>query len=65
MTEFVELILHAFTSTAIMDRRQVVAGTLVKANNITIPTSIITIINVQAAKYAVGMSRLENKKILR
>ena len=48
-----------------MDRRQVVAGTLVKGNNITIPTSIITMINVQAAKYAVGMSRLENKKKLR
>ena len=28
MTEFVELILHAFTLTAVMDRRQVVAGTL-------------------------------------
>ena len=65
MTEFVELILHAFTLTGVMDRRQVVAGTLVKGNNITIPTSIITMINVQAAKYAVGMSRLENKKKLR
>lgn len=65
MTEFVELILHAFPLTAIMDRRQVAAGTLVKANNITIPTSIITIINVQAAKYAVGICRLENKKNLR
>ena len=65
MTEFVELILHAFTSTAIMDRRQVVAGTLVKANNITKPTSAETIINVQAAKYAVGICRLESKKKLR
>ena len=65
MTEFVELILHAFTLTAVMDRRQVVAGTLVKANNITIPTSADTMINVQAAKYAVGIRRLENKKKLR
>ena len=65
MTEFVELILHAFKLTAVMDRRQVVAGTLVKANNITIPTSIITMINVQAAKYAVGIRRLENKRKLR
>ena len=65
MTEFVELILHAFTLTAVMDRRQVVAGTLVKGNSITIPTSIITMINVQAAKYAVGIRRLENKRKLR
>ena len=34
MTEFVELILLAFTLTALVDRRQVAAGTLVKANNI-------------------------------
>ena len=65
MTEFVELILHAFTLTAVMDRRQVAAGTLVKANNITTPTSAVTMINVQAAKYAVGIRRLENKKKLR
>ncbi|XP_073244576.1 uncharacterized protein [Porites lutea] len=64
MTEFVELILHAFTLTAIMDRRQVAAGTLVKANNISTPTSAVTIINVQVAKYAVGICRLENKKDL-
>jgi len=65
MTEFVELILHALTLAALLDRRQVVAGTLVKATNITIPTSIITMIDVQAAKYAVGICRLENKKKLR
>ena len=65
MTEFVELILHAFPLTALMDRRQVAAGTLVKANDITKPTSADTIINVQAAKYAVGICRLENKKNLR
>ena len=51
--------------TAIMDRRQVAAGKLVKANNITTPTSAVTIINVQAAKYAMGICRLENKKDLR
>ena len=65
MTEFVELILHAFTLTTLMDRRQVAAGTLVKANNITKNTSAVTITNVQAAKYAVGICRLENKKKLR
>ena len=65
MTEFVERILHAFSLTALMDRREVVAGTLVKATNITKPTSALTMIDVQAAKYAVGIYRLENKKKLR
>ena len=65
MTEFVERILHAFSLTALVDRREVVAGTLVKATNITKPTSALTMIDVQAAKYAVGIYRLENKKKLR
>ena len=59
MTEFVELILHAFNMTAVLDRRQVAAGTLVKASNITKPTSVITIIDVQGTKYAVGICRLQ------
>ena len=65
MTEFVERILDAFSLTAVMDRREVVAGTLVKASNITKPTSALTIVNVQEAKYAVDIYRLENKKKLK
>ena len=55
MTTFVERILHAFTVAAlVVDGGKVVAGTLVKANDFT-NTSFFTIIDVQAAKYAVGI----------